>query len=242
MYTGYKYLFIAAIILLLGLLPQKQETGQTVTVSLVSTAYAANKPPPPPRIKKPRAETKAPAQKPSFKKKSLKKEVIKKNSSSQKRSLRPNKAPESKLRRSFSNAHGEITSAKIENRRLMRDPNVTHPPQKRGIQGIKLKLSKPEDFIRVYGGESKLNGKWLLRERDIRGLTPNQIQNKYALPSTPTHFVRVTAPEGTTISMSTAAGKRNDKFGRLEGGGIQYELISPVKFPPKGERLPPVFG
>lgn len=89
MYTGFKPLLLLAVVFVLGLLPQKQEPQDGFTLNFVSSAYAANKPPPP-KIKKPKVKKKAPAKKPSFKKKPQKKKSAQKASS--KKSLNPRKA------------------------------------------------------------------------------------------------------------------------------------------------------
>jgi hypothetical protein len=55
---------------------------------------------------------------------------------------------------------------------------------------------------------------------DIAGLTPQQIQNKFALPYTPTHMVDVAIPQGTQIRYGYA----NSLYGN-EGGGLQFDFM-----------------
>lgn len=75
-------------------------------------------------------------------------------------------------------------------------------------------------FIRVYDGtNSKLQGGWLMKAEDIKGLTPAQIKDKFALPNLPEYVGEVTLPKGSNIRM----GEVNPLFGS-NGGGIQFDL------------------
>ena len=58
-----------------------------------------------------------------------------------------------------------------------------------------------------------------MRAEDIKGLTPLQIQDKFALPSLPKFIGEVKIRSGSTIRM----GKVNPNFG-FNGGGIQFDL------------------
>ncbi len=81
------------------------------------------------------------------------------------------------------------------------------------------------NFIRVYSeGNSRKEGRWIMREKDIRGLTAQQIQNKFALPYKPTHIASVDIPKGTSIRFGIV-GKNNS----YKGGGKQYELFDKNK-------------
>lgn len=59
-----------------------------------------------------------------------------------------------------------------------------------------------------------------MREDDIKGLTPQEIQKKFALPSTPKFVVDIKLEAGTKIRTGIA----NSLFG-FEGGGQQFDLI-----------------
>jgi hypothetical protein len=63
-------------------------------------------------------------------------------------------------------------------------------------------------------------GGWVMKAEDIAGLTPQQIQNKFALPTTPTHVTDVVLDAGTQLRTGTA----NSLFG-FEGGGTQFDLM-----------------
>ena len=76
-------------------------------------------------------------------------------------------------------------------------------------------------FVRVYDGNiSGLRGGWVMCAEDIKGLTPEQIQQKFALPSTPKYIGEVKLKAGSNIRM----GEVNPNYG-FNGGGIQFDLI-----------------
>ena len=57
-------------------------------------------------------------------------------------------------------------------------------------------------FVRVYDGNiSGLRGGWVMCAEDIKGLTPEQIQQKFALPSTPKYIGEVKLKAGSNIRM-----------------------------------------
>ena len=75
-------------------------------------------------------------------------------------------------------------------------------------------------FVRVYDGNiSGLRGGWVMCAEDIKGLTPEQIQQKFALPSTPKYIGEVKMKAGSNIRM----GEVNPNYG-FNGGGIQFDL------------------
>ncbi|AIS58571.1 Bacillus transposase protein [Listeria ivanovii subsp. londoniensis] len=83
-----------------------------------------------------------------------------------------------------------------------------------------ISLLSDETFVRVYDGDvSGLKGGWLMKPEDIRGLTPKQIQAKFALPAEPIYVGEVTIPKGSTLRMGEVA----ENFGH-KGGGIQFDL------------------
>ncbi|MEG1848069.1 MAG: hypothetical protein RR238_06315 [Lachnospiraceae bacterium] len=83
-----------------------------------------------------------------------------------------------------------------------------------------ITLNSDSIFVRVYDDNvSGLKGGWVMRAEDIKGLTPVQIQEKFALPSTPQYIGEVKLDAGTTIKM----GEVNSNYG-YNGGGIQFDL------------------
>ena len=61
----------------------------------------------------------------------------------------------------------------------------------------------------------------MMRADEIKGLSPAQIRDKFALPDLPTHISDVHVPAGTRIRVGTV-GAQN---GWGAGGGTQYELL-----------------
>ncbi len=59
-----------------------------------------------------------------------------------------------------------------------------------------------------------------MKVEDIVGLTPQQIQNKFALPSTPKYVTDVVFEAGTKMR----TGPANGLFG-YDGGGTQFDLM-----------------
>lgn len=58
-----------------------------------------------------------------------------------------------------------------------------------------------------------------MKAEDIVGLSPKEIQIKYALPYEPIYIAEVKIPAGNSLNMGTA----NELFG-YKGGGIQFDL------------------
>lgn len=77
-----------------------------------------------------------------------------------------------------------------------------------------------ETFVRVHGGSNKVS-KWMMKASEIEGLSPQQIQDKFALPELSTHISNVNVPAGTNVRVGVA-GKVN---GWGNGGGQQVELL-----------------
>ncbi|MDD5152001.1 MAG: hypothetical protein PHC28_16230, partial [Flavobacterium sp.] len=66
-----------------------------------------------------------------------------------------------------------------------------------------------EPYVRVYTENiTAPDRSWMMKPEDIEGLSPAEIQAKFALPNEPTHIVDVNA-EGATIEV----GPVNENFG-----------------------------
>ncbi len=90
---------------------------------------------------------------------------------------------------------------------------------------VEAMLAEQTKFVRVFAkGKTTPAGRWVMNVDDVKGLTPKQIQDKYALPYMPTHITDVSLPKGTRIR----AGKVGPNFGR-RGGNVQYELLDRVE-------------
>lgn len=96
------------------------------------------------------------------------------------------------------------------------------PTYRPGTTVEEIILSKEDKFVRVYDGTSSHQaGGWMMKAEDIKGLSPKQIQDKFALPTIPKYVTDVTVPKGTTVRTGTV----NAVQGWGSGGGIQFDLI-----------------
>ena len=96
-----------------------------------------------------------------------------------------------------------------------------NPPYTPGKTVLEFELSPSTKFVRVYDGvNSKMKGQWFMRAEEIVGLTPEQIQNKFSLPTTLKFIVDLELPAGTWIR----GGETNPLFG-FSGGGIQFDAM-----------------
>ncbi|RGK37725.1 hypothetical protein DXD13_16340 [Agathobacter rectalis] len=110
------------------------------------------------------------------------------------------------------------------------------PPYKPGTLVKEIELTENTTFVRVYDNMpdgSGMYGSWIMRAYDIEGLTPLEIQNKFALPNTPKYVCDVELEAGTHIRV----GEVNPLDGWGNGGGTQYDLIGQRIGNFKNERL-----
>lgn len=80
---------------------------------------------------------------------------------------------------------------------------------------------------------SGMYGSRVMKAEDIKGLTPLEIQNKFALPNTPKYVCDVELDAGTHIRV----GEVNPLDGWGTGGGTQYDLIGQRIDDFKNERI-----
>ncbi len=114
--------------------------------------------------------------------------------------------------------------------RTAADVNAEHadkgnqPPYKSGTQVIEYTTKQDDVFVRVHNIENP-NRPWMMRKEAIEGLTAEQIQRKYSLPSKPSYVSEVHVPAGTRMR----TGKVETNF-EIQGGGgqgaTQYEWLS----------------
>ena len=85
-----------------------------------------------------------------------------------------------------------------------------------------IELQEDTKFCRVYDGEvSGMYGGWVMKLSDVEGLTPEEIQDKFALPAKPVKICDVTVPAGTKMR----TGLCNPLEGWGKGGGVQFDLM-----------------
>jgi RHS repeat-associated protein len=113
------------------------------------------------------------------------------------------------------------TPAEDVNKWWKDEMGYSQPPYKPGTVTQEIELTQKTTFGRVYDGEnSGMYGGWFMKAKDIKGLTPQQIQDKFALPTTPKYVVDVELDVGTKIRTGTV----NPLFG-FNGGGQQFDLM-----------------
>jgi filamentous hemagglutinin len=82
------------------------------------------------------------------------------------------------------------------------------------------------EFVRVHSVANQ-QGAFLVRAKEIAGLSPSQIQKHLALPYTPTFISDVSVPPGTRIQMGRVG--QQPAFGATDPGGIQYQLLNQIQ-------------
>jgi outer membrane autotransporter protein len=98
-------------------------------------------------------------------------------------------------------------------------------PANQGVPAIMP--SQPVYFVRMYAPAAGINqvGSWVMRAADVRGLTPGQIRDRFALPTVPTNITMVVVPPNVAALWTGYAGAiLNPPWGR--GGGQQTYIMS----------------
>jgi hypothetical protein len=94
------------------------------------------------------------------------------------------------------------------------------PPWSWDTSVTETTIFKTAKYVRVYTeGQTKPVGAWVMEASEIEGLSMSQIQQKFALPFTPTNITTADLPAGTTIRIGTAG---QNGFG--PGGGLQVNI------------------
>lgn len=97
-----------------------------------------------------------------------------------------------------------------------------NPPYLPKSKVQQIELQEETKFVRVYDGEnSGMYGGWVMKSSDIEGLTPEEIQDKFALPQKPIKTCDVILPKGTQMRV----GFCNPLEGWGKGGGLQFDLM-----------------
>ena len=113
------------------------------------------------------------------------------------------------------------TSSAEDVNKIFKDTMGYEPPYKPGTSVTEIQLTGNATYVRVYDKvNSRMQGGWVMKAEDIGGLTPQEIQNKFALPNIPKYICDVNLEAGTRLR----TGKVNPLFG-FDGGGQQYDLI-----------------
>ena len=114
-----------------------------------------------------------------------------------------------------------------------KDPNY-NPPYKPETKVNEIVLQEDSTFVRVYDKDiSSKKGGWVMRYEDIKGLTPQQIRDKYALPALPKYICDVELEAGTHLR----EGVTNPIEGWGKGGGTEFDLMGQYIGKFKNERV-----
>jgi filamentous hemagglutinin len=82
------------------------------------------------------------------------------------------------------------------------------------------------EFARMYvmRPDGTAAGQFVALAKDVRGLTPLQLKDKFDLPDLPTHVATALPPAGTRIASGIV---EKGNFGG-KGGGTQFYFMEPV--------------
>ena len=99
-----------------------------------------------------------------------------------------------------------------------------YPTYTPGTKPVVIELNERSKFVRVYvkgEGGTGMHGGWVMLLKDIEGLSPLEIRDKYSLPAIPVYVCDVVFDAGTKMRM----GEANAIEGWGKGGGIQFDLM-----------------
>lgn len=114
------------------------------------------------------------------------------------------------------------TTGDETNKWWQEEMDYDNPPYLPKSKVQEIELQEDTKFCRVYDGKnSGMFGGWVMKQSDIDGLTPEQIQDKFALPQKPIMMCDVTVPKGTHMR----TGLCNPLEGWGKGGGVQFDLM-----------------
>ena len=114
---------------------------------------------------------------------------------------------------------GEQTTEESNN--YWKSVGYTDAPYKPNQKAQIIELTKDTKFVRTYDGKnSGMYGSWVMKYDDIKGLTPEQIADKFALPQVPKYMCDCTLTAGTQLR----TGECNPLYG-WKGGGQQFDMM-----------------
>jgi RHS repeat-associated protein len=101
------------------------------------------------------------------------------------------------------------------------------PAYAKGTTVTQYRTMIKQKFVRVFNPKNgnAAQGKWMMKESEIQGLSPEQIQSRFALPgqNAPSEMVEVEVPAGTLMQVGYAG---TNAFGT--GGGVQFEVMEAI--------------
>jgi len=123
----------------------------------------------------------------------------------------------------------------------------TYPPFETTTTVTEIRTNVTEYFVRCYNpsqGSYQLGG-WIMRAAYVRGLSPEELRDRFALPFVPTHLTYVVVPPGETGGAPTGSliwtGIANAVSGWGEGGA-QQSLLRGTYIPADSYQLAQLLG
>lgn len=114
---------------------------------------------------------------------------------------------------------GEQTTE--ESNEFWKSVGYTDSPYKPNQKAQIIELTDDTKFVRTYDGKnSTMYGSWVMKYDDVKGLTPKEIADKFALPQVPKYMCDCTLPAGTQLR----TGECNPLYG-WNGGGQQFDMM-----------------
>jgi hypothetical protein len=107
-------------------------------------------------------------------------------------------------------------------------------PYSYGSQARSFTANADLDFMRVT--VNRPEGAFLVRAKEIAGMTPEQIQVHLALPKVPTNILPVRVPAGTRMQAGFVGPQPS--FNVTTRGGIQYQLLDQIPSQSYGNMRP----
>lgn len=107
-----------------------------------------------------------------------------------------------------------------------------NPPFETTTDVTTITTGVPQYFVRFYNPTDPVNpsgplGSWIMRAAAVRGLTPTEVRDLFALPSMPTNMTMILVPPGYNVYTGIAG----PIAGWGAGGGLQSKLIGPPWVP-----------
>lgn len=112
--------------------------------------------------------------------------------------------------------------ADVANKWWKENMGYENSPYQPGTDVQEITLTENTTFARTYDGNtSGQYGGWIMRYEDIKGLSPEEIRDKFALPATPKYITDVKLSAGTKLRTGVVNPLEN--WGN--GGGTQFDLM-----------------
>ena len=105
---------------------------------------------------------------------------------------------------------------------------VVSSPFDQGAPATEIILTQPQHFVRLLTPVGSVGGPWLMRSEYVRGLTPEQLKDVFALQYTPTRIVSVDLPASPASGKQYAlwTGMTGPIAGWGKGGTVQNRIMS----------------